>query len=440
MDSSTERVTLGGGDRPVQAPDPIAREYLLLALRLGRMLPGIVDAYFGPPDLKAQVDAEPECTPTKLREDASTMEARLVRDVPQEDRRRWLQAQLVAIEAQALMLAGDPLPYPDYVACLFDVSPEWAQESLFESVSADLMRLLPSGEMRSETVADRLAAWDAHFAISADRVPPLTEWLVALTRDSADRLVGLPTGERVDFEFVSGGPWSAFSQYQGGLRSLVEVNTAQLRTPAELIHMAARQCYPGRHTEHAWKEARVAGDLGRLEATITLVNTPEALIREGLAYLGERLAVPDEALPDLLVELYQRAGLAVASDPAAARDAAEKQVLIERAIASLRGVVANAAYLLHADGAPKAAVKDYMRRYLVMSPDRAAKQIALVDDPISRAEVAVASEGERLLRRWFELGPDSERVDRFGRLLREQLTPRAIAEDVAAAGYGEGGF
>jgi len=140
------------------------------------------------------------------------------------------------------------------------------------------------------------------------------------------------------------------------------------------------------------------------------------------------------------VELYQRAGLAVASDPAAARDAAEKQVLIERALASLRGVVANAAYLLHADGAPKAAVKDYMRRYLVMSPDRAAKQIALVDDPISRAEVAVASEGERLLRRWFELGPESERVDRFGRLLREQLTPRSLAEDVASAGYGEGGF
>ena len=29
-------------------PDPIARDYLLLALRLDRLIPGLVDGYFGP--------------------------------------------------------------------------------------------------------------------------------------------------------------------------------------------------------------------------------------------------------------------------------------------------------------------------------------------------------------------------------------------------------
>jgi hypothetical protein len=62
--------------------------------------------------------------------------------------------------------------------------------------------------------------------------------------------------------------------------------------------------------------------------------------------------------------------------------------------------------------------------------------MALIDHPISRAEVVVGGEGERLLRRWFELGPAEEQVDRFGRLLREQLTPGAIAADLAAVGFG----
>ena len=44
---------------PAGAPDPIARDYLLLALRLGKLMPGLVDAYFGPAELKFQVQAEP---------------------------------------------------------------------------------------------------------------------------------------------------------------------------------------------------------------------------------------------------------------------------------------------------------------------------------------------------------------------------------------------
>jgi hypothetical protein len=290
--------------------------------------------------------------------------------------------------------------------------------------------------MRTETVADRLAAWDAQFTITPDRVPIMVEWVVALVRERSDRLLGLPKGEQIEFEYVAGGPWNAFSKYEGGLKSSIEVNTERLCRPMDLILMAAHECYPGRHTEHAWKERRVVGDMGRFEASINLINTPEALIREGLAFIGERMVAPEESMPDLLLEVYGRAGLAIAADQVAAREAAEKQVRITRALASLRSVVANAAFMLHANGTGREDVAAYLRRYLVMSPDRAEKQMALIDHPISRAEVVVGGEGERLLRRWFELGPAEEQVDRFGRLLREQLTPGAIAADLAAVGFG----
>jgi len=182
MEPLSERATSSGGDRRIPAPDPITRDYLLLALRVGKALPGVVDAYFGPAELKAQVDDEAPFAAARLREDASTLEARILREVDDPDRQRWLQAQLVAFEAQAQTLAGDPLPYSDYIACLFDLTPERTDESVFESAAEELTRLVPSGELRSETMADRLTAWDAQFRIHPDRLPALVDWLMGHLR------------------------------------------------------------------------------------------------------------------------------------------------------------------------------------------------------------------------------------------------------------------
>ena len=56
-----------GGTREVPAPDPIAEEYLLLALRLDQRIPGLVDGYFGPAALKARIDTEQLRAPARLR-------------------------------------------------------------------------------------------------------------------------------------------------------------------------------------------------------------------------------------------------------------------------------------------------------------------------------------------------------------------------------------
>jgi hypothetical protein len=422
------------------APDGFARDYLLLALRLDRLRPGIVDAYFGPTELKAQADSESPRTPGQLREDAALLQTRLRQEVAEPDRRRWLEAQVVALEAQALMLTGDPLPYLDYVACCFDITPERTPEAAFVSAADELNRALPPGETGSETVAERLAAWDARFAIAPDRLSIPIDWLMATIRARADRLFGLPTGESVEIAPVSGMPWSTSNQYEGGGRTRLEINTDLLARPAELIRTLTRECYPGRHTEHAWKERRLVDDLGRLEASIAILNTPESLISTGLANLGERIVAPDETYQAMLIELYERGGLAIAADPGAAGDAADRQVRIRRAWDSLRAVTANAALMLHADGAPRAEVSAYLNRYLLVGPKQAQTRLEMIEDPIYRTHVIATFEGERLLSRWFELDLSSEHMDRFGRLLRELLTPGSIHSELAQAGMGNPGW
>ena len=157
-----------------------------------------------------------------------------------------------------------------------------------------------------------------------------------------------------------------------------------------------------------------------------LINTPECLISEGLADLGRQFVAPADELADLLVELYERAGLAVAADPAAARDAAERTVELtgpRRALAAVRG---NAAILRHAEGRSHDEVLEYLQSVGRYAPATAEKRLEFIEHPLWRTYVFVYAEGEELLARWIDAVGPHDRPARFGRLLREQLTPAAI--------------
>jgi hypothetical protein len=413
----------------VIAPDPIARDYLLLALRLDRLVPGLVDGYFGPADLRAQVAAEEPPDAARLRADVVELRGRVEVDVREPDRRRWLRAQLVALETQARALGGDPLPYLAHVSACFDFTPERTDEAVFAAAAEDLDRLLP-GE---GPVAVRAAAWDERFTVPPDRLRAVLDALLPGFRERARPLFGLPPGEDLTVSLVRGRPWSGYNWYDGGLRSRVEINTDLPTRAADLLSVLPHETYPGHHLEHAWHEARLVREAGRLEASVLCINAPECLLSEGIADLGRRFAVPAADEVDLLVEIYRLAGLADARDQAAARAAGEAQAAITSSAAALGGVRGNAALLLHADGASREEVLAYLERHLLTTPERAAKRLGFIDHPLWRTYVFVYFEGERLLSRWLERVPPAEQAARFRRLLVEQLTPDAILDELGAS-------
>ncbi len=412
------------------APDAIARDYLLLVLRLDQHVPGLVDGFFGPAELKATVDLQQLRPPTQLRTDAADLRARLDREVPETDRRRWLAAQLVALEAQAAALAGDALPYLDHVTACFDHRPERVDERVFATAAEDLDRLLPG----VGSLQDRIAAWDARFAIPPDRLRGVIDAVLPRLRERARSAFGLPDGEGVTVSLVRAQPWSGYNWYDGGLRSRVDLNTDLPVRAGDLPGLLAHEAYPGHHLEHAWKEAHQVERLGHLEASVLSINTPECLLSEGLADLGRRFAVPDDDEADLLAEVLDRAGLVDAGDPSAVRATAETQVAVTRALAAIRGVAGNAALLRHADGASHAEALAYLERWLLTTPERCAKRLEFIEHPLWRTYVFVYFEGERLLRRWLEAVPEADRAARFRRLLVEQLSPGAIRDELADGG------
>jgi hypothetical protein len=421
---------VSAGGRP-PAPDPVARDYVLLALRLDRLVPGLVDGYFGPAGLKDQVEREPLATAARLAGDAAALRSRLAAEVEAPDRRRWLGAQLVALEAQARALDGAGLPYLEHVTACFDFEPERTPEAVFDAAAAELDALLPG----QGPLATRVAAWDARFTVPVDRVQTVVDALLSAFRARAAVDFGLPEGEELAVSLVHDQPWGGYNWYDGRRRSRVEINTDLPIRAADLLSLLPHEAYPGHHLEHAWHEAHLVDELGRTEASILLINAPECLLSEGLADLGKRFAVPPGEEADLLVEVYRLAGLkglSGAEDGAAAREAASRQLGIARALAAVRGVAGNAALMLYADGAPRQEVLAYLERRLLSAPERAAKRLEFISHPLWRTYVFVYFEGERLLRRWLEMVPASEQPARFRRLLAEQLTPSAIVDEIDA--------
>ena len=158
-----------------------------------------------------------------------------------------------------------------------------------------------------------------------ERLPAIVGWLVEQFRERAAALFGLPDGEDLRVSLVTGQPWTGYNWFDGGRRSRVDINTDLPLHVPELVSTVAHETYPGHHLEHAWKEADLVDRQARLESSILLINTPECLISEGLANLGRRFVAPPSEGPDLLVELYERAGLPIAADRVAAREAAERR-------------------------------------------------------------------------------------------------------------------
>src|SRR5215213_7691399 len=85
--------------------DSVVERYLRLGLQLGRHVEGIVDAYYGPPELAAAVDAEPPVAPRALVSAAELLLYEL------EFEHGWLGDQVGGLRTYARVLAGESSSY-----------------------------------------------------------------------------------------------------------------------------------------------------------------------------------------------------------------------------------------------------------------------------------------------------------------------------------------
>lgn len=378
----------------------LAGRYLELGLRLGRHVEGLVDSYFGPPEIAERVAREDVRDAGLLRADAEELRAELVGSDLDAQRRAWIDDQLLGIETYAAVLGGEQIAYSDEVERCFGVRPERVPEETFARAHERLDALLPGGD----PLADRMEAWRQQTTVPADAVEPAFISVAALLRTATERRFGLPEGEVFEIELVDDAPWAAYNYYLGGKRSRIAVNTDRPISASFLVELVAHEAYPGHHTEHAMKEHSLV-DEGVLEESLFLVPTPQALVSEGIAENAWD-AVADEGTKAAITEAL--ASLGVTYD-------AEKSEAIAKAGRELRFVSANAAVMLHEDGVPIEDARAYVERWAPATPERARASVRFIADPLWRSYVSTYSFGGALVRKHVEGHPE-----RFGELLSRQ--------------------
>lgn len=386
--------------------------YLELGLRLGRHVDGLVDAYYGPAELREQADEGEPRPPADLRAEATELLGALDA-IEDEQRRRWVRAQLVGLETLSRRLSGESIAYADEVERCYGVRPQLVPEEVFQEALDELDRALPG----DGPLYDRYQAWLATQIVPREHLSEAIALLKEDLRERTRRIVDLPEGEDVETELVSDEPWAGFNYYLGARRSRSVLNTDLPTRAFVLPELVAHEMYPGHHTEHVCKEVLLVEGRGWLEETILLVTTPQSLVSEGIAMLALETAVPED--PD--------AWAAGILSPLGIPYDVEISRIVRCTSEVLRGVSANNALLLHEHGASLEESRAYVRRWALASEERVEKTIQFATDPTWRSYVGTYTAGVWLCRA-FVAGD----VSRFRRLLTEQLTPADLQDAVPA--------
>ena len=203
--------------------------FATLALRLDRVQPGLVDSWWGPPELAAKVTAEPVLDPRRLADDAAVLLHALARHELEPARHRSLAGRATALRSVALRLSGERRSWLDDVEATYAVRPEAAGTARFQQAHDQLAAVLPG----PAPLAQRYRAYRAAMVCPQHRVPEVLRALTAALRVRTAAMTELPDGDRVDWELTTDAPWAASARHLGGLRSRVTLEAADFEVLAQ---------------------------------------------------------------------------------------------------------------------------------------------------------------------------------------------------------------
>jgi hypothetical protein len=316
------------------------------------------------------------------------------------------------------MLAGEPFTFDEESAALYDAVAPTHPDSFFEETLDALERVLPGGG----PLVERMDAFRQNFVIPRDRLAPVFEAALDETRRVTHAHITLPDAESFVIEYVTDKPWSGYNWYQGGFRSLIQLNTDLPVYIDRAIDLAAHEGYPGHHVLNVIIEQQLVRERGWIEWTVCPLFSPEALFFEGTANFGIEVAFPGEGRArferDVLMPL---AGLSMVDT----RRYETVMALIARL--SYAGNEAARRYL---DGQiDRASAAAWLSRYALMSAPRAEQRTRFMD--AYRSYVINYNLGQDMVRAYIDTrggtaGEPERRWQLFIALLESPRVPSAL--------------
>jgi hypothetical protein len=340
----------------------IAERYVKLVLALGEHDADYVDAYYGPPEWR---DAAKGRTLDDIREEASVILSNVHGEGP---RAAYQNRQLEALVARIEILQGRKFSFDQESKALYDAVAPHHSERHFQTLLRDLDAALPG----SGAVAPRYESYRQQFVIPRAKLDAVFRKAIEGCRARTLARMPLPEGESFTVEYVNDKSWSGYNWYQGGYRSLIQVNTDLPIFIDRAIDLACHEGYPGHHVYNSLLEKNLVRERGWIEFSVYALFSPQSLIAEGSANYGIDLAFPgSERAAYESRELFPVAGLD-------AGGATQYYAIHE--LASKLAYAGNEAARGYLDGAIGAdAAVEWLVTFGLMAPERARQRVRFFD-------------------------------------------------------------
>jgi hypothetical protein len=406
----------GQAAQPAMPMNTIAEQYVKLVLAVGQHDAEYVDAFYGPAEWKT--DAARQRVPLAEIDATAARLGTAISDVGEDGdelarlRREYLRRQLEALRARVRMLQGAKLTFDEESQALYDAVAPRHPDSYFADILDEIDRALPG----TGPLIERYDAFRQKFIVPPDRLSRVFDGAIAECRGRTLAHVTLPADEHFTVEYVTGKPWSGYNWYQGGFRSLIQVNTDLPIYIDRAIDLACHEGYPGHHVYNALLEQHLVRDRRWVEFTIYPLFSPQSLIAEGTANYGIEVAFPGaERLAFERDVLFPVAGL----DPSQAEAYARVRTLVDRL-----AYAGNEAARRYLNGEiDRAAAAAWMSRYAMSSPKAAEQRTHFFDT--YRSYVINYNLGKDLVKQFVE-SRRGNRWDEFAKLLASPRLPSGL--------------
>jgi hypothetical protein len=371
-----------------------AEKYVRLVLSLGELDSDYVDAYYGPKEWREEVKASPK-TLDQIAKEAQELD-RSLKAIPatklpelEQRRLRFITRQLAALMARVEMLKGKKLSFDEESQALYDAVAPQHTENDFRPVLDEINKLIPGkGDLSS-----RYSDFKKDFIIPKEKLDAVFRTAIQECRSRTAKHIKMPSDESFTVEYVKGKSWSAYNWYQGGYRSIIQLNTDLPVTIDRAIDLACHEGYPGHHVLNMLIEKNLVNDHGWREFSVYPLFSPLSLIAEGTANYGIQVAFPgDERMKYEKQVLFPLAGL----NPDRAETFFKVQELVDQL--SHAGNIAARKYLNGEINADQAAV--ILQKYALMIPELAKRRVKFFDQ--YRSYSINYNLGQDLVRKYIE--------------------------------------
>ncbi len=386
-------------------PD-IGETYINLAFQVGHFLKAqigkdtiVVDSYFGPSELQPdKLTVEPDF----LLKTINQLQATVKKQIRENPRRSYLIRQLDALTLLVNYGLDETVSFEERVKTGLDIDVVTVPSERINELTEQADRVLRKEVLKAD-LTTMATSWRKRAMTTGSEIISLAQEVAMEARRATHALLfNLPEQERVEFRAVQQAPWSAYNHYQGNYQAIIEINIELPRSKYDIWKWVTHETYPGHQTQLVQQELGYHNGTLNLEGTITIINSPECTIAEGLAEAGS----------DILKSV---------------RPLTRPETVSSDLMQLRRAVGINALFMLHQEQRSESEVVDYLKDLGAYEDDYAKARIPFMIDPMWGPYGYTYFVGAWLVRGFFNAAQKADLFNEFIKALYYELhTPSTL--------------